>query len=130
MVVMVLCYAKSESSKVGRIIRGSGNVFADLGLANPEERLLKARLASLIYDSIEAKGWTQAHTAGVLGITQPDVSDITRGRLKNFSSERLLNLLTRLNHRITITVSSEGDDLPKAEIVIPAQGLPEERLVR
>lgn len=130
MVVMVLSYAKSESSEVGRIIRGSGNVFADLGLANPEERLLKARLASLIYDTIEAKGWTQAYTAEVLGITQPDVSDITRGRLKNFSSERLLNLLTRLNHRITITVSSEGDDLPATEIVIPAQGLPEERLVR
>ncbi len=63
---------------------GSGNVFADLGLPNPEERQLKVKIASLIYDVIEERGWTQKHSAEVLGITQPDVSKLTRGILKTF----------------------------------------------
>jgi predicted XRE-type DNA-binding protein len=64
---------------------GSGNVFADLGFENPEEELLKARLAALVNRSIEARRWTQRHAANVLSIKQPDVSDLTRGRLEHFS---------------------------------------------
>ena len=100
---------------------GSGNVFADMGLPNPEERLLKARLAGRIHDVIEARGWTQKRTAEVLGVTQPDVSRITRGQLREFSVARLLSFLTKLENRITITLKS--DDLPTQEIVIT---LPEE----
>ncbi len=100
------------------ITKGSGNVFADLGLPNPEERLLKARLASAIYDVIEARDWTQAHAAEVLGIAQPDVSNIVNGRLKNFSVERLLHFLSRLEQRVTITVEDEASTLPRQEIVI------------
>ena len=105
------------------ITHGSGNVFADMGLPNPEERLLKARLASLIYDTIEARGWTQNHTAKLLGITQPDVSNICRGRLKTFSVERLLNFLSRLDQRVTITVQDEKENLPPHEIVIATKEL-------
>ena len=100
---------------------GSGNVFADMGLPNPETRLLKARLARLINNAIKAHGWTQQHTAEVLGITQPKVSDISRGRLKNFSVARLMTFLVLLDHRVAITVSK--DDLPPEEIVIAAKQL-------
>ena len=96
---------------------GSSNVFADLGLSNPEGHLLKAQLASLIYDLIEERGWTQEHTAKVLGITQPDVSKLTRGILKDFSVERLLYFLSGLTHRVAITISKRAD-LPPEEIVI------------
>ena len=102
------------------VVYGSGNVFADLGLPNPEQLLLKARLASMIYDVIEARGWTQKHAADIMGIKQPDVSDITRGRLTNFSAERLINLLGKLDQRVTITVQDESRDLPPQEIVIAA----------
>lgn len=105
------------------ITHGSGNVFADMGLPNPEERLLKARLASLIYDIIETRNWTQGYTAELLDISQPDVSNICRGRLKNFSVERLLHFLSRLDNRITITVESYKDDLPPQEIIIAAKEL-------
>ncbi len=98
------------------ITRGSGNVFADMGLPNPEEKLLKARLASLIYDTIEIRGWTQEHAAGLLGITQPDISNICRGRLKNFSVERLLHFLSKLDQRVTITVQDEKRDLPHMKL--------------
>lgn len=106
------------------ITRGSGNVFADLGLPNPEERLVKARLASRIYDVIEARGWTQKHTAEVLRVSQPDVSKITRGQLREFSVSRLMGFLTKLDNRVTITVSS--DELPTQEIVVAAGALTEE----
>ena len=99
---------------------GSGNVFADLGLPNPEERLLKARLASTIYDIIEERGWTQKHAAEVLGVSQPDVSKMTRGILKDFSVERLLHFLSRLEQRVTITVQDETNRLPSREITILA----------
>ena len=100
---------------------GSGNVFADLGLPNPEERLLKARLASAIYDIIEERGWTQTHTATVLGVSQPDVSKLTRGILKDFSVERLLAFLGKLDQRVTITLQDETAVLPPKEIVIAAE---------
>lgn len=94
--------------KSEKAVRGSGNVFADLQVSNPAEALAKARLASLISDAIDAAGWTQAQAAQALGLRQPDVSNLTRGRLSGFSVERLLDLLTRLNGEITITVSGLG----------------------
>lgn len=102
---------------------GSGNIFADLGLPNPEERLLKARLASRIYDIIETRGWTQKYTASILGITQPDVSKMTNGILKDFSVERLIGFLSKLDHRVTITVDDEAHELPPQEIVISAHNV-------
>ncbi|AIE85260.1 helix-turn-helix domain-containing protein [Fimbriimonas ginsengisoli] len=73
--------------------RGSGNVFADLGLSNPEERLAKAKIASAIQDVIEARGLTQNQAADLMGVDQPKVSKIIRGRLSEFSTERLLHFL-------------------------------------
>lgn len=105
------------------ITHGSGNVFADLGFENPEEELLKARIASLLNDTIEAKNWTQTYTAKVLGINQPEVSELSRGRLKHFSVERLINFLSKLDQRVTITVQDEKEDLPPKEIVIAAKEL-------
>ena len=104
------------------IITSSGNVFADLGLPNPEERLLKSRLASMIYDVIEARGWTQKHVAEVLGITQPDISHIVNGKLKNFSTERLMYFLSKLDQRVTITVQDENGNTPPQEIIISNEG--------
>ena len=106
------------------ITRGSGNVFADLGLPNPEERLVKARLASRIYDVIKARGWTQKHTAGVLGVSQPDVSKITRGQLREFSVSRLMDFLAKLDNRVTITLSS--NELPTQEIIVAAANVAKE----
>ncbi len=100
------------------IVRGSGNVFADLGFENPEEELLKSRLAALVNRGVEAKGWTQHQTAKVLGIKQPDVSDLTRGRLEHFSVERLLNFLSKLDHQVTITVVNKKDKLPTKKIIL------------
>jgi predicted XRE-type DNA-binding protein len=59
----------------------SGNVFADLDLPHPQERLAKAKLASAIQDVIEHRGLTQVQAAEIMGIDQPKVSKIMRGRI-------------------------------------------------
>lgn len=83
---------------------GSGNVYADLGFAEPEVELAKAKLARQIGRLIKARGLTQAAAGKLLGIAQPDVSLIARGVLVDFSIERLMNLLTRFDQEIEIVV--------------------------
>jgi predicted XRE-type DNA-binding protein len=82
----------------------SGNVFADLGLPNPEERLAKADLAIRIAAAIRAKGLTQARAAQLLDIDQPKISRLLRGQLSGFSTERLMKFLTLLGRDVEIVV--------------------------
>ena len=85
---------------------GSGNVFKDLGLRNPEERLAKAKLAARIVLILEERGLTQAAAAKLLGVDQPKVSLIYSGRLEDFSIERLMRLLNLLHRDVRIIVDS------------------------
>lgn len=87
-----------------KITKGSGNVFADLGLPNPEERLAKAQLALQISEIIERRGLTQRAAAALMGIDQPKVSHILRGRLADYSTERLIGLLRALGRDIDIVI--------------------------
>ncbi len=82
----------------------SGNVFADMGLPEPEEELAKAQLAAHIERAITQRRLTQAKAAALMGIDQPKVSALINGRLQNFSSERLMRLLTRLGQDVDVTV--------------------------
>jgi predicted XRE-type DNA-binding protein len=83
---------------------GSDNIFADLGLPNPEEHLAKAELASRIAQVLRQRRLTQAATAELLGIDQPKVSRLLRGYLTNFSTERLMHFLTLLGRDVEIVV--------------------------
>jgi len=87
-----------------QIIKSSGNVYADLGLTEPAVEVAKAELAHAISRIIDARGWTQAEAARRMGIDQPKVSAITRGRLAGFSLERLIRLLDALDYTVDITV--------------------------
>lgn len=86
------------------VTRGSGNVFADLGLPNPEEHLAKAQLASLIDDVIRDRKLTQRQAAKLMGIDQPKVSHILSGRFAAFSMHRLMDFLTSLGYDVDIRV--------------------------
>jgi predicted XRE-type DNA-binding protein len=88
------------------VTSGSGNVFADLGFAEPEEELTKAQLASQIRQIIKRRRLTQVAAASLMGIDQPKVSALLNGRLTNFSSERLMRLLTALGHDVDIIVKA------------------------
>ncbi len=69
-----------------RVKGGGGNIFADLGLPNAEQELLKAQLTLQIYKIVKARGLTQAQAGSILGIKQPHVSALMRNRTGNFSS--------------------------------------------
>jgi predicted XRE-type DNA-binding protein len=83
---------------------GSGNVFADLGLAHPEERLAKAGLAMRIAGILRARRLTQARAARILKIDQPKISRLLRGQLSGFSTDRLMQFLTLLGRDVEIVV--------------------------
>ena len=91
-------------SKKIRAKESSGNVFADLGLPNPEQELLKARLTLQIYRIVKERGLTQAQAGEILGIKQPHVSALMRNRAGNFSVGRLMEFLNRLGQDVQITV--------------------------
>lgn len=82
----------------------SGNVFADVGLPDAEERLAKAGLAVRISEAIRARRLTQTQAARILKIDQPKISRLLRGRLSGFSTERLMHFLTKLGRDVEITV--------------------------
>jgi predicted XRE-type DNA-binding protein len=84
----------------------SGNVFADIGVHEPEEELAKAQLASRIREIVRHRRLTQTLAAAILRVDQPKVSAILNGRLTSFSSERLMRLLTRLGQDVEIVVRS------------------------
>ena len=96
---------KDKSAKKTKVAEGSGNVFADLGLPQAEQELMKARLTLQIYRIIQARGLTQTEAGKILGIPQPQVSALARNRAGNFSVGRLLDFLTALGQDVKITVT-------------------------
>jgi predicted XRE-type DNA-binding protein len=91
-------------NKRARVQVSSGNVFADLGLPNAEQELLKARLTLQIYRIIKDRGLTQAQAGAILGIKQPHVSALMRNRAGNVSVGRLIEFLTALGQDVEIAV--------------------------
>jgi len=96
----------------------SGNVFADLGLPNPEELLAKAELAHKITVLIRKRGLTQAEAAKLLGVDQPKISSLIRGRLTGFSIERLIRFLLLLGQDIRISVEATPRNRPQARVLV------------
>jgi len=96
--------ARKTHTRVSRVTEGSGNVFADLGLPNPEQELLKAQLTLQIYTILKGSGMTQVEIAKILGVQQPQVSLLMRNRAGNFSVGRLMEFLMALRQDVEITV--------------------------
>jgi len=96
----------------------SGNVFADLGLPNPEEALAKAELANKIIELIRERKLTQVQAAKVLGVDQPKVSALLRGNLTGSSLERLMRFLLRLGQDIRITVQASPRARSQARVLV------------
>ena len=88
---------------------GSGNVFQDIGVPNPEEHLVKAQLVFRIDGIIKKRRLKQVEAADLLGIRQPDVSKMLRGEFRQFSVERLLRFLVALNQDVEIVVKPHRD---------------------
>ena len=88
---------------------GSGNVFEDLGYRDPEEAKAKANLAWYISSVIKQRGLTQVEAAEILGIDQPKVSNLVRGKLRDFSLERLIRFVIALGNDVRIEVNQPDE---------------------
>jgi predicted XRE-type DNA-binding protein len=84
------------------VVRGSGNVFADIGVPDPELAQAKAGICHKIYATIRDRGLTQTQAAKLMGVDQPKVSEITRGRVRSYTIDRLLGYLGKLGYGIRI----------------------------
>ncbi len=73
--------------------------------AEAENMKLRSALMDAIEDAIKAKGWTQAEAAKALGVTQPRVSALMRGKIGMFSLDSLINMLTALGLKVDIQIS-------------------------
>lgn len=102
------------------ITRGTGNVFADLGYADAEERQTKLRLAYAINGIIERQRMTQAAAADKLGINQPKVSALANYKLEGFSVERLMTFLTALDQDVEIVIKKKPKSRSAARISVIA----------
>ncbi|MFK0094028.1 helix-turn-helix domain-containing protein [Pseudomonas sp. NPDC090592] len=85
---------------------GSGNVYADLTTADANEMLVKAQLASKICSIIKARHLTQVQAAAVLGLPQPKVSEMMRGKFRGISETKMIDCLARLGRDVQIVVKA------------------------
>jgi predicted XRE-type DNA-binding protein len=89
---------------VTEIEEGSGNIYADLGMDDADEMLVKAQLATKIGEIVKARKWSQQQAAEVLGLTQPKLSLMLRGQFRGISEAKMLECLTRLGRDVRIVV--------------------------
>jgi predicted XRE-type DNA-binding protein len=101
-----------------RVEQGSGNVFADLNLPNPDLALAKAELVQRIRYLIAERKLTQVKAAKLLGLDQPKVSALVRGRVEGYSIDRLFRFLNALGQRVEITVRPNADNSEACAVVV------------
>jgi predicted XRE-type DNA-binding protein len=109
---------KKATRQPVRVEQGSGNVFADLNLPNPELALAKAELVQRIRDLIAERKLTQVKAAKLLGLDQPKVSALVRGRVEGYSIDRLFRFLNALGQRVEITVRPNTCNTEAGAVVV------------
>jgi predicted XRE-type DNA-binding protein len=87
-----------------RVEKGSGNIFADLGLPDAETHFLKAQIVSEIYRLANGRKLTQAQAGKLMGISQPEVSRLFKGNFREYSIDRLMGFLTAFDRDVEIVV--------------------------
>jgi predicted XRE-type DNA-binding protein len=103
-----------------RVVPSSGNVFADLGITDAEEKQTKVRLAFAINQIIANKHLSQVSAARSLEVNQPKISALRNYQLEGFSVERLMNFLTALDRDIEIVIRPKPKSRKTARILVTA----------
>ena len=112
--------ADENEHELNGIVRGTANVFADLGYADAEERQTKLRLAHAINQILGKRSLTQADAAELLHVSQPKVSALARYKLDGFSVERLMTFLTALDQDVEIVIRKRPRSSKAARIRVRA----------
>ena len=103
--------------EIEHITPADGNVFADLGLPEPEEHLRKAALAAFIQRAIERDGLTQREAAERIGLKQPKLSNILRGHFSGVSEDKLMNCLARLGYDIELQIKPRHEGIGQITVL-------------
>jgi predicted XRE-type DNA-binding protein len=91
-----------------KIEKGSGNVYADLGLPDAEEMFIKATLVAKLAEIIAQRGWTQTEAAKVIGLSQPKLSKVLNGQFRGVSQAKILDCLAKTGRDVHIVVGPES----------------------
>jgi predicted XRE-type DNA-binding protein len=116
----LMARASPSKAKTRDISRGSGNVFADLGFPDAEERQTKLRLAHALNTILDAQRLTQATAAARLGLNQPKVSALRNYKVEGFSAQRLMTLLNALDQDVEIVIRAKPRSRAAARIRVVA----------
>ena len=109
-----------RSKPKDRVVKGSGNVFADLGFKDAQERKTKVLLATAINEFLQRGELRQEEAARQLGINQPKVSALLHYKLAGFSVERLMHFLTALHHDVEIVIRTKSRSRSAGKISVRA----------
>jgi predicted XRE-type DNA-binding protein len=108
--------ASQKSDSV--IVRGSGNVFTDLGLTDADEKQTKVRLAGAINQILDTQRLSQAGAARLLEVNQPKISALANYQLSGFSVERLMHFLNALDRDVEIVIRKKPRSRRTARILV------------
>jgi predicted XRE-type DNA-binding protein len=111
---------KTATKRNDIAVKSSGNVFADLGLPNADERQTKVRLAVAINNVLLRRGLSQSQASQQLGINQPKISALSKYRLQGFSVERLMRFLTLLNQDVEIVIRNKPGNRSAGRVFVTA----------
>jgi len=95
---------------------GSGNIFADLGLEDADELFARAKLGFHVHQLLKARKLKQREAASLLGIKQPEVSHLMNGHFSRFTVDKLLDLLKRLDQKVTIQIRPHRPGEPYQDV--------------
>ena len=102
------------------VTEGSGNVFEDLGFDRPQEEQSKARLVREIRTIIDSRKLTQTQAGKLIGLPQPDLSQLLRGRTRGYTVDRLLRLIMALDRDIEIRIKKRPKSRPESRLTVTA----------
>jgi predicted XRE-type DNA-binding protein len=107
---------RNDDGQVADFEEGSGNVFADLGLADADELLARSKIGFCVHKILQEKKLTQREIGLLLGIKQPEVSRLMNGHFSRFTTDKLLDFLRRLDRKVTIRISPHKPGEPYQEV--------------
>ncbi len=106
-----------------KVTPSSGNIFADIGLPNSEEHLAKATIAVVIGELIKERGLSQEGAGKILGLSQPNISNLVRGKLEKFSLDRLMRYMRKLDYDVVISLKPKIDARKAASLSVESPSL-------
>ena len=98
------------------VVRSSGNVFADLGLPHDEKEMAKIDMAVAITKAIQKRNLTQVQAAKIIGTDQAKISALLRGRLDDFSIDRLISFLGALGKDVEVKITGNSKSKGKLKV--------------